>query len=740
MVRINWVDWTLKYGGNCVICGKSMPDAMEGQWAKGIGVRHISCGQKADQVEELKKKCFESVFKEDFDSAAKFAGEALDIEPNEKEIFNLAQSVYDTWDFSGAIKLYDKVLKKNPNHFDAWYGKAAALRFIGEHPQAIRCYNKILKKEPTNLHVLMAKVDTYIFGIRDTQKAIPILKNVLRFTSQKTVIGTQQLSPDAIQLFSRCADRFAKCGEYEEAIKTTEKLLSRNPDNIDARFAKLNWLVELMIEQRSERDALKIINKYLKNDPKFFVYQLKYTFYLRARKEENAAEVYKLVLEEEPETDFDVLIKVNALLETGDNAATRKFCEENLHRDAIASHLQYNIGLTYRRQGNGDKALETFGKLYQKNKEEGITDPILLRHVLSIYENQGKDQSALDVSMEILQIAGDDKETLVKVVHLLKKRGDTNKLVDYLRRLHKLYPNNNNFTMEYANALMEKNEMPKAIELYKQIAEKYDLSDENYNEDAQYASLKLAECMLKSGTLDQKKIAYKLFLELAKDDKKFKEAWAGLAKAATELGKISEAKRAIEKVANLEKYEISRDIIVSEHVEKSFISTTYRQSPERTLSKGQNVVQKPTFRYNPKTRMADKGVEKTLVDNIDSLLNVNGGTLQIGFTDGKPTGLFNDLKLFPKKKRNHEEFEKKLREILQKRLSVSNILHDIRITFPKTHSIFVCEMFIPKSSVPVYVITKNKDEEFYVRQKKELARLSPREQKEYIDDNFGDVE
>ena len=138
--------------------------------------------------------------------------------------------------------------------------------------------------------------------------------------------------------------------------------------------------------------------------------------------------------------------------------------------------------------------------------------------------------------------------------------------------------------------------------------------------------------------------------------------------------------------------------------------------------------------------MADSGVEKTFVDNIASLLNVNGGALQIGFTDGKPTGLFSDLKLFPKKKRNHEEFEKKLRETLQKRLSVSNISRDVRITFPKTHSVYVCEMFIPKSSIPVYVITKNKDEEFYVRQKKELVRLSPREQKEYIDDNFGDIE
>ena len=98
------------------------------------------------------------------------------------------------------------------------------------------------------------------------------------------------------------------------------------------------------------------------------------------------------------------------------------------------------------------------------------------------------------------------------------------------------------------------------------------------------------------------------------------------------------------------------------------------------------------------------------------------------------------IKLLPKKKRNHEEFEKKLRETLQKRLSVSNISSDVRITFPKTHSVYVCEMFIPKSSIPVYVITKNKDEEFYVRQKKELVRLSPREQKEYIDDNFGDIE
>ena len=730
MVRIKWITLTAKYPGTCLVDGGTIRVGEKVEWCKGIGARHISCGQKADQVEELKKKCFESVFKEDFDSAAKFAGEALDIEPNQKEILNLAQSVYDHWDFSVAIKLYDKVLQKNPNNFDALMSKASALRYTGEYPKAIGCYNKILKNQPTNPLVLMSKADTYIYGTRNAQKAIPILKKIL------------QLSPNSIKLFILCAGKFAVCGEYDQAIKINEKVISKDPNSIGARFAKLNWLEQFMSEQRTEKDALKIINKYLKNDPKFFVYQLKHNFYLRAGKMESVIEVYKIVLKEEPETDFDRLVKANALLAAGDHKATRKFCEENMHRDAIASHLQYNIGLTYQRQGMLPKALDIFQELNLKNAEEGITDTVMLRNVSKIYEDLGQNEDVLAVSMEILQTERDDKETLVKVIRLFKKRGETNELLVYLKRLHKLHPNSNNFTMEYANALMEKDEIPKAADLYRLIIEKYDLSDESYNEDAQYASLKLAECMLKSGALDQKKLAYKLFLELTKDDKKFKEAWTGLAKAATELGKISEAKRAIEKMANLEKYEISRDTIESEYIgETPLISTpSSKQSPERTLSKGQNVIQKPTFRHNPKTRMADKGVEKTFVDNIDSLLNGHGGALQIGFTDGKPTGLFNDLKLFPKKKRNHEEFEKKLRETLQKRLSISNISRDVRITFPKTHSVYVCEMFIPKSSIPVYVITKNKDEEFYVRQKKELVRLSPREQKEYIDDNFGDIE
>ena len=111
MVRIRWVTMKLKYVGACLVCLRPIDAGKEAQWAPSIGVRHISCGKKLDQVEELKKKSFEALIHDNVDAAKQFAQDALDIEPSEKEIFSMAQSFWDDWDFLGAIALYDKILK-----------------------------------------------------------------------------------------------------------------------------------------------------------------------------------------------------------------------------------------------------------------------------------------------------------------------------------------------------------------------------------------------------------------------------------------------------------------------------------------------------------------------------------------------------------------------------------------------------------------------------------------------------
>ena len=242
MIRIRWVTMKLKYLGSCSVCLRPIDAGKEAQWAKDMGVRHISCGKKADQIEELKKKSFEALIHDNVDVAKELAQDALDIEPNEKEIFSMAQSFFDDWDFQGAITLYDKILKNNPNHTDTLMSKASALRYIERYPEAISCYNKIIKKQPKNIEALQSKAFVYIYNIRDgIKKAIPIVNKILKISPSDG---------------ADCALKFATCGEYERAIKLAMKTLDVNQDLIHPRMRKLEWLISLTLEQKTEKDAL----------------------------------------------------------------------------------------------------------------------------------------------------------------------------------------------------------------------------------------------------------------------------------------------------------------------------------------------------------------------------------------------------------------------------------------------------------------------------------------------------
>ena len=83
--------------------------------------------------------------RDDLVAAEEITQNILDIEPNEKEIFNLAQAFFDKWDFEGAIKLYEKILENNPKHIDAWMSMASALRYVKKYNEAVKVYKKIIK-------------------------------------------------------------------------------------------------------------------------------------------------------------------------------------------------------------------------------------------------------------------------------------------------------------------------------------------------------------------------------------------------------------------------------------------------------------------------------------------------------------------------------------------------------------------------------------------------------------------
>jgi len=92
--------------------------------------------------------------------------------------------------------------------------------------------------------------------------------------------------------------------------------------------------------------------------------------------------------------------------------------------------------------------------------------------------------------------------------------------------------------------------------------------------------------------------------------------------------------------------------------------------------------------------------------------------------------------LFGKKERTNEIFEQYIRKTVGQRLSESQTGNFLSITFPKIKSNVICEINVPFSNVPVYVKTRNRDEEFYVVKNNVSTRLSPRQQIKYIKENF----
>ena len=94
------------------------------------------------------------------------------------------------------------------------------------------------------------------------------------------------------------------------------------------------------------------------------------------------------------------------------------------------------------------------------------------------------------------------------------------------------------------------------------------------------------------------------------------------------------------------------------------------------------------------------------------------------------------MKLFGKKQRNNDDFEEYIRNTVSQRLSEPKTGQFLEITFPKIKSHIICEINVPFSNVPMYVKSRNKDEEFYVIDNNISIRLTPKQQIKYIKNNF----
>ena len=742
---LTWGLIRIKYEGICIHCEETIPVNSLAECHKGIGIRHEKCAKQYEESEKYKRLVYDAASTEDENGLIKFFELALETQPfNEKQLERYGSHLFDTYEFESAIKSYNLILKKHPKTVYAIVTNGAAYTRLEKYDKAKRCYNLALKYEPNNIDIL-DRLQSLHFQMGNYKKSITLLKKLALLSYKKKHGAIAYIS-----FQNKLADTYNHIGEFENAIKANQKILNLIDElyghqldfnivggndgdmrfwaikNLNAIDRKESYLISIIQNETIEKNALKKINQYLKNEPERFVKSIMFAFYSNFGKTEEAHKIAHQVLNMKIAYDHDILFALSIFKSQKNNRKIIELCKEHKHNKTLNFRLGYNLAFAYADEKKYIESNKIISKLIEEDQAEQIPrdpNPDLLELKAKNFEKLGDTKMTLD-TLELSVKLHDSTDSLRKIIKKMRKPGNSDKTLPYLKKLYKLEPNNFTIVIEYISGLIETKSFEDALNLIVKIESEQELS----KDDSSALLLRKATCQFHLGDTVS---AHEIFTDLVIQDKKFKDALDGVALTSIKLGKRKLGLKAIKESENIAS---SLDSNQEETVESRPIRIP--QKSERVLSKPKNVITKPTFRFNPEKKIADTSIVKTAVNSICALFNSKGGILRIGLSNGQTIGIEQDLKLFEKKERNNEGFEEYIRKIVGQRLSESQTGKFLEITFPKIKSHIICEINVPFSNVPMYVKSRNKDEEFYIIQNNVSTRLSPKQQVKYIKENF----
>lgn len=135
------------------------------------------------------------------------------------------------------------------------------------------------------------------------------------------------------------------------------------------------------------------------------------------------------------------------------------------------------------------------------------------------------------------------------------------------------------------------------------------------------------------------------------------------------------------------------------------------------ISNGENngLEFKQTLQWDTKLQKRNSELTRACVKAVCAFLNGEGGTLLIGVSNaGEPTGLEDDIRQFSNRQ-TIDGFESRLRDALMVGLDPESS-HLVTITFPVVRGVQICRVDVGKSPHPVFLVSKNSPQQFYVRE------------------------
>jgi tetratricopeptide (TPR) repeat protein len=142
-------------------------------------------------------------------------------EDNAQYRFKQGGFQFNAGDFEGAMINFDKVIRINPNNYEAWFIRGVALEKLGNYEESITSYKKALKLNPSYHQAWQGYGNVLCFVMR-YEEAITCFDKAIEFKS------------DDDQAWSNRGAALANLGLNKEAIESFDEAIKLNPKDQSA--------------------------------------------------------------------------------------------------------------------------------------------------------------------------------------------------------------------------------------------------------------------------------------------------------------------------------------------------------------------------------------------------------------------------------------------------------------------------------------------------------------------------
>ena len=408
-----------------------------------------ACSSPQERLEKFSESGHEFLENGEFGKANVQFQNALKIDDTHvPTLVGLSKIAEERQDFRAMFVALQRVVRADPEHIEANV-QLGKLRLIGEDESvALEHAETVLAVEPQNIGALSLKA-AILLKAGDRQGAVALAEQALALdpanTEAITVLATERTMAEAPL----------------EAIAIIDRALEADQQVAILHLLRIQILTTMDRQEDVERAFTQLIDLY----PNDVSYRRIYAASLvNSGRLALAAEQIQKIAELEPGNLDAKLDVVRLVKETdGDGAAIARL-KAFVDEDPSNADLQFALGDFYRQVGETAKAMALYEEVSERGKSEEKARA--LNHIAALYLASGENQKARTLVAEILQMAPDDAEALIKQAGFSIEDGDIEAAILGLRQAQAKEPENLTAMVLMASAFEQKGDMTLARSEY----------------------------------------------------------------------------------------------------------------------------------------------------------------------------------------------------------------------------------------------------------------------------------